>query len=236
MAALSRMNLLRYLAIFSFVAGATMLAFGVIAARDKDDPPRVEPVRTFDLVSVTATAESTATPEPTGPAPEATPTPTPVPYDGQVARMRIERFKVDAPIEAIGIDDNNQLEVPKDPHKVGWYEIYAKPGHGKNSVYSAHVDYWPDILGPFKKLKDITEEDVIVVVMDDGREYRYKPVRKARYEVDSIPMGDLIWPKDQPEDKEWITLITCGGDFVKTSEQGFGEYLHRDVVVAERIE
>jgi hypothetical protein len=49
-------------------------------------------------------------------------------------------------------------------------------------------------------------------------------------------MGEVIWPSDQPAAEEWITLITCGGTFVRTSEQGWGEYIHRDVVVARLIE
>ena len=66
--------------------------------------------------------------------------------------------------------------------------------------------------------------------MENGLEYTYRvtAIRKNRYDVQTIPMGDLIWPKDKPaEGVEWITLITCGGGLVATRPGGPGEYLHR---------
>jgi hypothetical protein len=72
--------------------------------------------------------------------------------------------------------------------------------------------------------------------MEDGTRYIYEVVRYTQYDAKTIPMGDVIWPQDRPQGEEWITLITCGGTFVRTSEQGWGEYLHRDVVVARLVE
>ena len=47
--------------------------------------------------------------------------------------------------------------------------------------------------------------------------------------------GELIDAPSQPEGEEWITLITCGGRFQQTHDNGLGEYLDRDVVIAKRI-
>ena len=78
--------------------------------------------------------------------------------------------------------------------------------------------------------------------MDDGREYVYEVFLQRRYEVSTIPMGDLIRPHQaedpellRPASEEWITLITCGGDFVVTTEHGAGRYLQRDVVIAKLV-
>jgi hypothetical protein len=176
----------------------------------------------------------TATPVPTETVTDATPTPTP--YDGGVARFQIPRFKVDSAVESIGLLPGNQLDVPKDPHDTGWYDIYDRPGWKGNAVFAAHVDYYPDIRGPFYNLKNVVEGDAINIVMNDGEIYHYKVVRYKRYDADNIPMGDLIWPPDRPADAEWITLITCGGRFQPFSgNSGPGEYLDRDVVVAVRV-
>ena len=76
----------------------------------------------------------------------------------------------------------------------------------------------------------------MVVDMDDGTEYTYRIFSKQRYDVDTMPMGDLIWPRDRPADKEWITLITCGGNFVPDpGGSGLGSYTQRYVVISERI-
>ncbi len=71
--------------------------------------------------------------------------------------------------------------------------------------------------------------------MENGEEYVYEVISKQRYLAESMPMGDIIWAPDRPENEEWITLITCGGEFRATSASGAGEYLHRDVVVAKRV-
>jgi sortase (surface protein transpeptidase) len=128
------------------------------------------------------------------------------------------------------------LDTPHNPHNVGWYNLpgYDKPGFGGNSVFSAHVDYYPDILGPFNKLSQVEVGDEIVVTMDVGRESSYHVILGKRSDVRSIPMGDIIWPPEKPEGVEWVTLITCGGEFRAYCEGCAGEYLHRDVVVAER--
>lgn len=222
------MKVLRLLAIVSFVAGLALLAAGFIAGNDgttrAEDPP-VE-------------FEATPTPTPTL-APEGTtapsPTPTPPPFDGAVTRMRIPSLDVDAAIEPIGQLEDGHLDVPHDPHDVGWYEIYDKPGFGGNAVFSAHVDWWPDILGPFHKLAQMQIGDTVEVVMEDGTVYTYQVIFYRRYPVDEIPMGDLIWPEKKPADVEYITLITCGGRFVETNPNGSGDYLDRDVVVAQRV-
>ena len=232
------MKVLPYLAIFTFVAGLGMLGMGYFYSGDAS-VAQVKPVATFDLLpSATPTdipgATATAMNAPTA-------TPTPVPFNGKVSRLEIARLGISNAIEEIGfVPNTNELDTPRDAiNKVGWYYIYDKPGfHGDgvlgNAVFSAHVNYNFQN-GPFAKLQDVKADDVITVQMDGGPMYTYKVFRKQRYDVDTIPMGDLIWPKDKPADKEWITLITCGGRFVATQANGLGEYKDRDVVVAERI-
>lgn len=218
------MKALRLLALVSFVAGLSLLVAGFITSRESDDPKRAEPPPEF-----------TSTPTPTPATVTATPTPTPPPFDGNVARFVIPKLGVDAEVEAIGLLPDNVLDTPSDPHDVGWYYIYDKPGFGGNAVFSAHVDYWPDIRGPFYELSTLKAGDEVVVVMENGTEYRYRVISYKRYPVDSIPMGDIISAPDKPENVEWITMITCGGRFQQLHPSGWGDYLDRDVVVAERI-
>ena len=208
------------------------------------DPAELEPAQDTPTTTPTATPQATATPTRTPtPTPTATPTPEATPYDGELAMMRIPALGVEAPIEAIGIiEELNELDVPS-PRNVGWYYIYDKPGFGTSSLYSAHKDWYPDILGPFNRLTDLVDGDLVIVVMDDGREYVYEVFFQRRYEEGGVPMGDLIRPHEaedpellRPADEEWAILITCGGDFISAEEGGPGDYLHRDVVLARLIE
>jgi len=228
----SNMTPLRALALTSLLSGLAVLAWGFVASRGGTP---VEPAAfvPFDVPTLTGTA---ATRSPASLL-EATPTATPEPFAGDVVGFRIPRFDVDAQIENLGlIPGQNQLDVPKDPLKVGWYGIYERPGWMGNAVFSAHVDYWPDIRGPFFNLARLEPGDEVVVLMANGQEYRYRVFRKQRYDVTTIPMGDLISAPEKPAGAEWITLITCGGRFrAYLDGDGAGEYLDRDVVVAERV-
>ena len=233
------------------------LILGLISAACGGDspPPEPEPTPTPapteaapppQAATATPAPATTPTPPPptaTIPVPSPTPTPEPEPYDGELVAMRLPSLGVEAPIEPIGlIEGRNKLDVPEWDN-IGWYHIYDKPGFGTNSLYSAHKDFWPDKRGPFYELTEIEHGDQIVVVMDDGREYVYEVFFMERYTRDDIPMYDLIWPHKarnpellRPEGEEWITLYTCGGDFVATTEGGAGYYIHRDVVIGRLVE
>jgi hypothetical protein len=232
------MNILRAIAMLSFVAGAGLLTYGFLQSRGDDAGAANRPAETFD-VRVTVTVDPAATAVPSAEVPSAPgtaePTATAAPFNGAVARFLIPRFNVDSRVEAIGILPNNQLDTPHDPRNTGWYEPYDKPGFRGNAVFSAHVDYYPDIRGPFFNLSKLRPDDEVVVVMEDGTTYRYRVVLYKRYPVEEIPMAQLIWPQERPSDREWITLITCGGRFSGRPGEP-GEYLDRDVVVAERYE
>ncbi len=238
--------------VIAFIGGIA-LVFIAFSGTGTDTGSRFTSAITPFAISPTATATGVPSPTPTAP-----------PSTGAIARMKIPSLGIDYAIEPLGILPSNELDTPHDGNnKIGWYHSYAvvnstgnaalhfegipdparvdsnthilKPGYGTNSVFSAH-ESWNFKAGPFKDLNKANPGDLIVVDMDDATEYTYRIFLKQRYDVATIPMGDLIWPKDRPADKEWITLITCGGNFVPTpGENGLGEYTQRDVVVAERI-
>lgn len=221
------MKTLRSAAMFTLLAGLFALTAGLVAAcgsSDSDDEPTAAPE--------TSTPAPTTTVEPTA---TNTPEPTPTPFDGEVASFRVSAFDVDSQVENIGLTPSGtNLDVPKGHDNVGWYGIYDRPGWGGNSVFSAHISVAGHGPGPFYNLADTEIGDQFVVVMADGTEYVYEAFSETRYHVDEIPMGELIDAHDRPDDEEWITLITCGGERV---DQGNGtvRFLHRDVVVARLV-
>lgn len=222
------MKVLPYLAIFTFVAGLSLLVAGFAFSSDAKPAPE-DPSTAFDFR--TAVPADTATPVPTD---VPSPTPTPTPFDGAVARMVAPAVGIDNAIEEIGIT-NNQLDTPKDAvNKVGWYYIYSKPGFGKNAVFAAHINY-NFKNGPFANLARVNPGDKISIAMQDGPTYTYEVIFYQRYDVDKIPMGELIDAPQKPANDEWITLITCGGRFQATEPNGLGHYLDRDVVIARKV-
>jgi sortase (surface protein transpeptidase) len=215
-------KLARNVAVASFLLGSLLLVVGAACSTSgASDAPAPTPTPTAEP---TATATSTPTARPT-------PTATPTPFAGKVARLKIPRFGVDAPIEELGIDSTNALETPKAENTaVGWYSIYDRPGWGGNAIFSAHV-YYHSKPAPFANLAKAQPGDLVIVVMENGTEYRYEVISNNRYHRDTIPMGEIIDPPQKPDYDEWVTLITCGGELDSTGL----EYLHRDVVVAKRI-
>jgi sortase (surface protein transpeptidase) len=226
------MKLLPYFAIFTFVAGLSLLVVGFAFSNGNTAPATPGPAPDFFVYQA-----DTPTPAPTD-AP--TPTPTPPPFDGKVARMTAPDLGIDNAIEEIGLTSDNHLDTPKDAvNKVGWYYIYAKPGFVKNAIFSAHVNYnFKD--GPFARLDQAQAGDIITIQMEGGPVYQYEVFYFHRYDVTTMPTGDLIAGRigdlQRPENEEWITLITCGGRFLKLQPNGLGEYLDRDVVVAKRVQ
>ncbi len=136
-------------------------------------------------------------------------------------------------IEDVGIK-NGEMETPEDAsYAIGWYVPYDRPGAPGNAVFSAH-ETWNHQQGPFYSLYLAKAGDEIALEMANGEKVRYRVLTNARYDVDSMPTADVIWPKNRPANAQWITLITCGGRIVY-DHTGYGEYLDRDVVVAQRI-
>jgi sortase (surface protein transpeptidase) len=214
------LKLVRNVSLAAFALGVVFLVLG-IACRggdDKTEQPTPGPTDT-----PTSTATPTNTPRPT-------PTATPTPFDGKVARLKLPKFNIDAPIEELAINSRNELDTPKDTNRsVGWYYIYDKPGWGGNALFSAHV-YYHSIPAPFVNLAKSKEGDPIVIQMEDGTQYNYSVISNKRYNRETIDMGAIIWPKEKADYDEWITLITCGGELDSTGQ----EYISRDVIVAKR--
>lgn len=195
---------------------------------------------TEDPTATSAAPTATRTPMPTAtPGPTSTPEPTPTPYNGQVASISIPRFSVDSQVESIGfIPGTNQLATPGHHLNTGWYEMYGKPGWGGNTVYSAHYNYLSGgrfVDAPFRRISELEQGDEIFITMDDGTRYRYLVLSVERYDVDTIPMGEIVDAPHRPVTQEWITLITCGGAVAAVDDRGVGAFLQRDVVVAVKV-
>ena len=167
--------------------------------------------------------------------PTTTPLPTPPPNNSPLAKMIIEKIDVDAPIITISMDENNVPQVPSGPYDVGWYDWSSKPGWGGNAVFSGHVDWTLNgqpVVGVFYYLRDLGLDDEIKIVLADGTEYRYKVIGNQAIEAND-PKA-LQWMG--PTQVDSVTLITCGGTWIRDPSLPLGGYYtHRIIVRAERV-
>ena len=164
----------------------------------------------------------TQAPLPTGPAP---------------VRIQIDHILVDAPVITLGLQPGtNDPAVPDRGDQVAWYNFSAPPGQGNNAVFAAHVDWQtPDghpIAGAFYRLRELEIGDPITVTLEDGStvEYRVTGNVATTYNDPNVVRSMEFTSHDV------ITLITCGGQWIKNpSEENGGNYTHRIIVRAERV-
>jgi len=211
-----------------FVAGAAILAVGLVGYLQEDAAP-VAPEITMDFADLI--------PDPPKGIEDVEGLPVAIPYNNPYPRVTaplrlvIERIRVDAPIVELGLDGNGVPQVPLNGKDVAWYNFSAKPGAGSNAVFAGHVN-WAGALGAFGKIDELVEGDTVRLIADDGRQFAYEV--RANYAVDPEDRESL--KVMAPTETDTITLITCSGTWVPDPSERFGgNYTTRTIVQAKLI-
>jgi sortase (surface protein transpeptidase) len=204
----------------AMIAAAVVLL--VLVATDVIDDGRQG---NSDLETITTFGEPIKTPT-AGPSP----TPSsqfPPGSEAPIARLVVPRVGIDAPVVTKGVNSAGVMQSPDNAYDTAWYDFSARPGFGGNAVFSGHVDYIRVGKAVFWPLKDLVEDDIIEVRLNDGTIYRYAVKSKIQYDAATAPVDQIVGPTSS----ETITLITCSGTFSSASHQ----YDKRLVVRAERV-
>ncbi len=148
-----------------------------------------------------------------------------VPTIGPPRRLQIPAVRIDAPVEAVGVDDKGDMAVPEQVQQIGWYRFGAAPGSPTGSVVmSGHVDSAQQGLGAFAKLGELKSGDAITVSDAAGRSLRYHVVGREVFDKKTVPLAELFSRNGAAR----LTLITCGGGF----DSSIRSYLDNIVVTA----
>lgn len=156
-----------------------------------------EPAATLPSPPPTTAAPPAAVPVAVEPAPDWTPT-----------RVRVGNAEVDAPIDALGVDDQNKIQVPADPARVGWWSGGAEPGEDDPAVLVGHLD---STTGPgvFFGLEKLVPGDVVEVDRADGSTAQFMVERIESHPKDAFPTDEVYGSTDSSS----LRLITCIGSF-----------------------
>lgn len=156
------------------------------------------------------------------------PVPPPPPGPVDIATLSVPALGVtDAPVGRFGLDAFGRLDVPQDTRTVGWNPAYNDlPGAGGATFFAAHYEY-QGVPGVFFRLSALTPGAEIEVALADGSRHRYRVTSNVEYVLGAIDMGAILRGR---EGRESITLMTCSGPANE------GEYAHRTVVLAERVD
>lgn len=216
------------LGVFSVVILVAGL-FGVVSALTADD---VQLPEEGSIENILGSADGG---EQVSGASEGIPDPPPGPSP---VRMSVPQIYIDAPVITMGlIPDTNTPEVPDRPDQVAWYNFSATAGVGNNAVFTGHVDWQTrtgaPIPGVFYRLRELRIGDEITVTREDGSVLAYRVTGNVATAYDDPNVSRAMGRTS----RDVLTLITCGGSWIKDpSKENGGNYSHRIIVRAERVE
>ncbi len=136
--------------------------------------------------------------------------------------VRIGALGLEAQVRSVGVDVNNDFDVPE-AETVGWYKHGPAPGQAGSTVLAAHVDY-NGAQGAFFNLSELQPGENLEVELSDGSVLQYRVTESVLYDKTSLPAAELF----RKDGDEVLRLITCGGSF-DASERS---YLGNVVVTA----
>jgi Sortase domain len=129
------------------------------------------------------------------------------------ARLLVPAIGVDASVEYVGVDAQGNMDVPKDPRDVAWYQPGPRPGTPGDAVIAGHYD-WYDGPAVFWNLKSIQPGQTVTLVYRDGAGQRFRVSRVATYRRDQRPAYLF-----QPGGPALLSLITCTGPWDAAQQQ-----------------
>jgi len=132
---------------------------------------------------------------------------------GHPIRVSIQSLSVQSnvmPVSSYG----GVMEIPEDISKVGWYVGASSPGDAQGSaVLVGHRDGVGSGRGAFYGIEELERGDAISITTSEGIQMTYLVVEVDVVDKDSIEdIATLIFTRSgDPR----LTLITCGGAYVK---------------------
>ena len=137
-----------------------------------------------------------------------TPLPTPFPSPALVpVTIIIPKLGIQTAVEAVGLTDTNNMDVPKNAADVAWYMHGPKPSEEGNAVIAGHYDTPTGRPAIFYHLRILEIGDEIEIISQNGVHSTFAVVEKSTIPYD-VFTSDYIF-KTRPGKN--LNLITCGG-------------------------
>jgi hypothetical protein len=143
-------------------------------------------------------------------------------------RIEIPKIHASAPIVPVGTTPNGELEVPLNPHTVGWWRYGAKPGATVGTaILAGHINY-AGVTGSMADIGKLNPGDEVFVFGKQNanrrHEVRFTVTGVRTYHKTSLPYQQIFDQKSAGR----IAIVTCGGPF----DAATGSYLDNIVVFA----
>ncbi|MGZ5404047.1 MAG: class F sortase [Nocardioides sp.] len=198
----------------------------VTLASSPDGPEPVVEVRGPAAVDSEPTPRPPEAPEPRGVRVGRTSTAVPVSAGEapQPMLLRAPTIGVWAEVVGVGVAGDQQMQLPEDPRRLGWYRYGPAPGDGRGSaVLAGHVDSATYGVGPLARLGELRPGDPVAVRLDSGAWHRFRVDSLESFDRQRLPA--TVFNRDGAER---LRLITCTGAYVRE----LGGYQENLVVTA----
>ncbi|MDQ3610611.1 MAG: class F sortase [Actinomycetota bacterium] len=139
------------------------------------------------------------------------------------ARVRIPVIGVDSPLQRLGRNADDTVEVPRRWGLAGWFARGPRPGEPGPALILGHVD---SRAGPavFHQLRALRSGDEIIVQRRSGPSARFVVQRLEHHDKERFPTKAVYFPTLEPT----LRLVTCGGPF----DASVGHYRDNVIVFA----
>lgn len=145
-------------------------------------------------------------------------------------KITIKSIGVDAYIQNVGVDQNNEVAVPNNIHIAGWFNQSARPGESGYSVIDGHIDGVTQRTGVFAKLPDVSEGAEIVIEFGNGTQKVFRVFEVTELSANDAPAR--LFSISPDKNQRQLNLITCVGNYDKKTKR----YDKRYIVASELVE
>lgn len=145
---------------------------------------------------------------------------------GLPAHIKIPAIDVDTNVISVGLTSDGNMDVPKGPDEVGWYNRGYRPGEDGTAVVTGHYGWKNNLPAVFDNLHKLEIGDQILVEDENGKTSTFVVRELRMYDKDAFA-PEVFGSSDG---KGHLNLITCAGDW-NNLEESFAERL---VVFADK--
>ncbi len=138
----------------------------------------------------------------------------------QPAYLNIPTLGVLAKVEHVGVDANNNMDIPEDPFNAAWYKFGTIPGKQGNAVMDGHLDWYGIKEAIFYYLDKLKVGDRVYVRDDRGVDHAFAVTKQVVCIYNKCPLQDVFGATSATR----LNLITCAGTFNR-SQQNYDQRL-----------